>query len=139
MSDQRPRETDVHGSQGLPGSRLPADPRYWEELATRVSEAAEPTLEALQSGALVVETTTGDVAGGGSLPWRAPLLAAAAALVAVLGTWLATDPPVTNSAAVAATQLERALLPDDPIATVLLVDRTGPSIEQLLRATRVPD
>lgn len=109
-----------------PGSRLPNEPEYWDGLAERVTEAAEPVLSRLG------DTRSG--ADGRVRRWRAPALAAAAAVLAVLGTWIGTDPPSELQAAESVSPIEAALQPQDPLAVVLLSDASAPAIEELLRA-----
>lgn len=104
-----------------PGSRLPAEPAYWDALAERVVRAARPELGRRPRSA----------------PWWAafadfsPALAASAILAIVAG-WLLVanaDPP---GGADPVALVEGALGPEDPLARRMLTGAQPPSIADLL-------
>jgi len=104
-------------------SRLPADPDYWERLASGITADAAGVLEAYRRGA-------------GSwfalLPRWSPALGVAAGIALAASFWWMPPPPrdVAPSSVVA-----RALSPSDPLGERLVSDSVPPPVSQLLAAS----
>jgi len=104
-----------------PGSRLPDDPGYWDDLAGRIAARSAP----------VIDTWGAERTRWWS--WLAdfsPALAAAAVL-AMAATWAFAPAaqPVDPDAALP--RVGEAIAPTDPMARALLADSTPPAIAGL--------
>ena len=102
-------------------SRLPEDPAYWDDLAERIAARSAPTIE---------------TRGTRQAPWWSwmadfsPALAAAAVL-ALAGTWAFAPSASSEDTGGVLPVIGRAITPDDPMARVLLADSLPPAIAGL--------
>jgi hypothetical protein len=105
------------------GSRLPADPEYWEGLAQRIACTSRARLR-----------RSGTIDGS---PWWSGLARlsptlAASAIVATLAAWALLPDRGTVTATDPGGDLAQILQPDDPIVRRFLSDPSPPPLGEVL-------